>query len=749
MKRYVTLFLMTIVALNMWAQHTDYRKMSALVRRAAVAADKPSARRAAGNDTRVITAFVQTTDDSVLDRYGCRKYAQLDDIAIATIPLRQLKALASHPAVLRIEAGQSSQPLMDTVPTISNISPVYESTAQHRAFTGKGVVVGLMDIGFDLTHPNFYNNKTMSRYRIGAIWDMLSKDTIDSQLPVGRDYVGEREVLMHQCSTDGATESHGTHTLGIAAGSGFNSNYRGVAYESDICLVSNAVSSDIIYIDSVDYYKYTTATDALGFKYLFDYAQQHNKPCVASFSEGYTAYLDEDDRLFAEFLEKLTGPGRIIVVAAGNENRALTYAEKPKDAEVAGAFIRCYNKGALYRLKADGPVNIKLYAYGQGSTPSHTIAISSTDERLDSLLTDTLFFNTDTCAVCVSRYPSEFKEGEDIFLLQLNANRNIDQLPKMALTAESTVSRVEIYGSYSSALENLDTDPRWNAATQGHNILAPAFFPAVICVGGTTHRVAFTNSEGERIDASATQHQGRRMNASSTGPAMNGLMKPDVTAPGYNIISSFSSFYMANEPSNYFKSHVVKRFMFLGRDYYWVAESGTSMSCPVVAGIIALWLQANPTLTRQQIIDVFSRTCKHPDTSLSYPNNEYGYGEIDAYRGLLDILGTTSIQELSSHQPEGVRILPVTGGLRLIFNDPSPTTQHPSPTTHHPSPTTYHPTPITVSIYSLTGTRLYQETLTVTSQEMTLQLPPLSAGVYAVQLNSSEQHFTGSALVRM
>ena len=139
---------------------------------------------------------------------------------------------------------------------------------------------------------------------------------------------------------------------------------------------------------------------------------------------------------------------------------------------------------------------------------------------------------------------------------------------------------------------------------------------------------------------------------------------------------------------------------------------------------------------------MFSRTCKHPDTSLSYPNNEYGYGEIDAYRGLLDILGTTSIQELSSHQPEGVRILPVTGGLRLIFNDPSPTTQHPSPITHHPSP-------ITVSIYSLTGTRLYQETLTVTSQEMTLQLPPLSAGVYAVQLNSSEQHFTGSALVRM
>lgn len=730
MKRYVTLFLMAVVVLCLWAQQTDYSKMSTLVRRAVLTAEKPSAHRSAGNDNRCITAFVKTTDDSVLDNYGCRKYAQLDDIIIATIPLQQLKALANHPAVLRIEAGQTSKPLMDTVPIVNNIQPIYTPTSKHQAFTGDGVVVGLMDIGFDLTHPNFYNNETLSRYRIGAFWDMLSNDTIGSQLPVGRDYVGEKVVLMHQLSTDGLTEAHGTHTLGIAAGCGYNSNYRGVAYESDICLVSNAVSSDIIYIDPDDYYKYTSATDALGFKYIFDYAQQHNKPCVASFSEGYTAYLDEEDMLYAEFLEKLTGPGRIIVVAAGNENRSLTYAEKPIHVEAAGAFIRCYDTAARYRLKADGPLNIKLYAYANGSTPSHTMTIPSTDGRLDSLLTDTLFFNADTCAVSVSRFPSAFQEGENIYLLELQANRNIDQLPRIALTAESTVARVEIYGSGSSALEQNDIDLRWNAATPGHNILAPGFFPAVICVGGTSHRLAFTNIDGKRIDASATQRQGLRMNASSTGPAMNGLMKPDVTSAGYNIISSYSSFYMENEPADYFKNHVVNRFKFFGRYYYWLAESGTSMSCPTVAGIIALWLQANPTLTRQQIIDVFSRTCKHPEPSLSYPNNEYGYGEIDAYRGLLDILGASNIEGLSSHQPEGVRFQPVTGGLRLIFN------QQPT-------------VPITVRIFSLTGTLLYQETLTPCSQEITLPIPQIPAGVYAVQLNSSKHSFSGSGIVRL
>ena len=728
MKRYVILFLILLTTLSIGAQQADYSKMSAFVRHAAMAASHSSAHRTAASDKRAITAFVQVTDDNVLDQYGCRIYAKQDDIAIATIPLGCLTALASHPAVLRIEAGETSKPLMDTVPRICNILPAYHQLSQ--AFTGKGVVLGLMDIGFDLTHPNFFNNSQLDEYRIKAFWDMLSQDTIGSTLPVGRDFVGPSAVLAHQRSVDGMTQTHGTHTLGIAAGSGYLSNYRGVAYESDICLVSNAVNDDIIYIDSADYYKFTTATDALGFKYLFDYAQQQNKPCVASFSEGYTANMDEDDRLYAEFLEKLTGPGRIIVVAAGNENRELTYAEKPLGKESAGAFIRCFNKTALYRMKADGPMAVRLYVYGQGSTPSHTLTMSSSDGRLDSLLTDTLFINNDTCAVSMSRYPSSFNEGETVYLLQLNTNRSVNNLPPLALVAEGKESRVEIYGSSTSALAQNATDPRWNAATSGRNILAPACFPAVICVGGTSHRLAITNDKGETIDASNTQLRGLRMRASSTGPSMNGLMKPDVTAPGYNIISSYSSFYMANEPSAYNVNRTIETFDFQGRRYYWNAESGTSMSCPVVAGIIALWLQAKPTLTRQEVMDIFRRTCTHLDTSLNYPNNQYGFGEIDAYRGLLDILNGSNIPELSVHQPKAVAISAAAGCLLLQFS------QLPS-------------SPVSVRLYALSGTSLYNETLTPVSTSVSLSLPVLPAGIYAVQITSSEHLFTGSGIIRL
>ena len=91
------------------------------------------------------------------------------------------------------------------------------------------------------------------------------------------------------------------------------------------------------------------------------------------------------------------------------------------------------------------------------------------------------------------------------------------------------------------------------------------------------------------------------------------------------------------------------------------------MAAPVVAGIIALWLQAKPDLTREEIIDAFSHTCRQPDAALSYPNNEYGYGEIDAYRGLLHLLGIDGIEKISrQHSIEHQRpIIYNLGGQRL------------------------------------------------------------------------------------
>ena len=90
----------------------------------------------------------------------------------------------------------------------------------------------------------------------------LSKDTLNSILPVGREYRGRSELLKIGHPLDGLTQTHGTHTAGIAAGSGAEgadkkSPYRGIAYEADIVMVANAAGDNIALIDRKDYYKYT------------------------------------------------------------------------------------------------------------------------------------------------------------------------------------------------------------------------------------------------------------------------------------------------------------------------------------------------------------------------------------------------------------------------------------------------------------------------------------------------------------
>lgn len=717
---------------------TDYRKLSGYVRQVIserkYSADSPNRSRSEQQQKhtdRRLTAFVKidvSETDDVLREYDCRLYAQKGDITIASIPLSRLSMLSEHPAVKRIEASPMASLTMDTTTTVVNILPVYTATDEHPAFTGDGVVVGLMDVGFDLTHPNFYD-ASMAHYRIGAFWDQLSKDTVGSPFPVGRDYVGYEAVREHEHSYDGLIQTHGTHTLGIAAGSGYDSPYRGVAYGSDICLVSNAVSNDIELIDSVDYDKYTTAVDALGFKYIFDYADRQGKPCVVSFSEGYPPYLDEDDSLFAEFLDGLIGPGHIVVVSAGNENVSRTYMSKPKGTEEAGSFLNVFKTSASYRIKSDGQMRIHLYVYNKESgTVEEELTISSDDSRLDSLLVDTLALGSYNCQINVIRYASAL-DTDNMYLLKMDADTTLTVRP-IALVIEGKESKVEVFGTSYYAFKRNTIDSRWKAGEYGRNILAPGCFPAAICVGSTAHRLGFTNYEGQYIDRSSDEEVGMRSYFSSTGPTVSGLTKPNVMAPGNNVISSYSSFYLENNPEAKDIAWDVAHFDYNGRTYAWNADSGTSMATPVVAGIIALWLQANPRLTPQDVMDLLSRTCRHPDENLTYPNNEYGYGEIDAYRGLLDILGLDKIEGISLHQPSLLHISRQDGQLRLLFD------QQPS-------------SELRLRVYSVSGTLCYEGIIQPLTSELFVTLPFTLKGLYVVQIDSRSKEFSGSQIVRM
>lgn len=744
MKRVVWLLVVAWVALAGVAQRTDYYKMSRYVRQAAVdyqkaAVDQRQHRMTRGffDNGQTLTAFVCIRNeeaDAVLERHCCRKLAQWGDICIASIPLGELEALAKESAVRRIEANQSTRLCVDTTAAVVQALPVYETAADHQAYTGEGVVVGIVDVGFDLTHPNFLDPAS-GRLRIGAFWDQLSRDTLESALPVGRDYVGAEAIRAIGQSTDAPITTHGTHTLGIAAGSGFDTNYRGIAWGSDLCVVGNALNLNIEYVDSADYYKYTTATDALGFKYCFDYAEQAGKPCVVSFSEGYAPYLDDEDSLFAATLDSLTGPGRIIVASAGNEGVEMTYFEKGADQREAGSFVRSFKQTALYRIKSEGAMRLVVYGYGEesgkwkeeggkwkeeGGMPSDTIAFETDEVPIDTIIRRKIAFGGDSLTVSAYRDSSRFSK-HDIWQVYLQADTTLNLLPPLAVVVEG-LGKIEAYGSSTNAFRDDDADDRWRAAITGRNVFAPGCFPGIICVGATTHRLGILNAAGELVNGSKETETGKIGYYSSTGPAMNDVMKPDVVAPGTNVVSSYSHIFHPEK-------EVVAYSDYEGERYPWGVQSGTSMSTPVVAGAIALWLQAKPDLMPQEVMEVMRRSCRHPEEQYDYPNNVYGFGEIDVYRGLLEVLSLTGIEGISSQQLRGVKVIPAEGGLKLVFDG-------------------VITEPVRVRVYNLSGVCIHNSRLTVGAAETFVALPSVRSGIYAVQVESAGRSLQGSVLVR-
>ena len=730
----LAIFLLLFAAQGLWCppiqaqQQACKGKLSPMLRRLVRGQQTamPGVRSTTPKKEREVCALMKVScqPDEVLAQYGCRELARVGDISITSIPIGQIVSLSRDDRVVRIEAEPRGRTLCDSMACHLNAQHAYAGTELPQAFTGKGVVMGIMDIGFDLTHPTFYDT-TLSDYRIRRFWDMLAADTTGSQLYVGRDYTTRDEMLALGHSRDGRRFWHGTGTLSIAAGSGYRSAYRGMAPESDICIVANAVGDDLEFIDPADFEKYTYATDALGFKYIFDYADSVGKPCVISFSEGSSQDFMGYDLLYYELIDKLVGPGHIIVSAAGNRGGEKFWFEKPAGQPSAGTFLTGYNV-VDGTLKADAPFGIRLVAYGEHND---TLAIDTRQvvSLPDSLWADTLTLQGIDVAVSIDAYTSCYAEGEtcyDVAMERLGGGMlGTDDSFHVSLEMVGHEANAEFW-RYSATLTENDLNPQLSSGEPTHSIMSPASSPSVICVGGTYYRKGIDNYKGLWMEHEKGD-RARRMTMSSMGPTMDGRTKPDVMAPGANIIQACSSYFLESNPGSWDDEWSVEHFDFEGRTYAWTATSGTSSASPAVGGAIALWLQANPRLTPDDVMGVIERTSSHPDPSLSYPNNEYGYGQIDVYRGLLDVLGAVGIDDISS-TPTTIQISTAKGQLRLGC---------PQPAGH----------PLRLRLYSLSGKKMGEWHLPAGQQSYSVSVA--SRGIGIVQIDG-DPHYQGSQIVR-
>ncbi|MGM9705348.1 MAG: S8 family serine peptidase [Prevotella sp.] len=733
MKKIISsLLLYLIFATNVASAKADYSKLSSFMRM--VLSEMKTGRMekiikahdARGNRPG-ICAFVRISNraDSILEANDCRRLARFGDIYIADIPLNRIEALSNDKYVTRIESGRGTQTCNDSVAIQIGADAVYAGKGLPQAFTGRGVVMGIQDVGFDLTHPNFYN-RDKNEYRIKRLWDQLAYTERGNSMYVGAEYTTEEDLRDAGCTADGTKETHGTLTLGVAAGGGAGTKYRGIAYESDICLVSNAVGSNIEFIKEEDLYKYTYATDALGFKYIFDYAEQMGQPCVISFSEGSLQDFRGDDMLYYEVLKSLTGPGRIIVSAAGNTGNYKNYIHKTAGRDGAGTFVMLYaDKPLTLTAKSAQKFDLRFVTY---DAERDTLDISTADvlASTDSTLTVTKTMSGSEYKVNIDAYRSCYDDAETVYDIYVTGPLHIGMITPLSVEIRGKEADVELYRGNCEMRSN-PINPALADGDVSHGINSPSSAPAVICVGATSYRSRFVNHAGELI-INDYGSNGRRADYSSVGPTYDGRTKPEVMAPGTNIITSTSSYYIENNPGDL--QLITSTFQDDGRTYGWMGATGTSMSSPVVGGTIALWLQARPDLTPDDVLRLMSRTCTPMTNASGTADNMCGYGQIDAYRGLLDLLGLSGIDTIEKHQPQCVTFGVNSGRLRLMFaRDPQQ--------------------PVTMTIYNMEGAALRHFNIDVSGNKYDTDLTWLPRGIYLVQLNSRYREFTGSTLIRL
>jgi subtilisin family serine protease len=200
----------------------------------------------------------------------------------------------------------------------------------NNAIKGKGVLVVIVDIGFQLDHPTFYDGNG-NQYRVLRFWQ---QNGTTGKSPENYGYgrlLSNQAAILAEYDNDG---THGTHVAGISAGSGFqspNNMYQGMAPESNMAFVSIKYANDTLGGSAKGDYLVANSTILDGFDYLIKYADSIRMPVTCNLSWGMHTGPHDGTSIFDLAVKNIvnqkskwgTKPyGRAIVGANGNDGRS-------------------------------------------------------------------------------------------------------------------------------------------------------------------------------------------------------------------------------------------------------------------------------------------------------------------------------------------------------------------------------------------------------------------------------------------
>ena len=625
------------------------------------------------SDEKIVGAYIMLNDENAigpLESLGVKLRHNHGLFYTASIPIEVLEQVGAMEGVEYISVGNRVNLLNDYNRRICGVDEVHsnKNSLLPDPFTGKGVVVGVIDLGIEYNHPAYRDAE--GNLRIKSVWNQRnSRGTPPGAFGYGTEYTLAEEL--RNAAYDTAQEFHGGHTTGTAAGSDRNSLFYGVAPDADIVFVS------------LDQENSTGVADAI--KYIFNYADKVGKPCVINMSLGDHIGPHNGTSPLDQVIDDLVGPGRIIVGACGNEGEVRLHASETftsEDRQLKSMLTKAENtQHNMHYIdvwgtdSSDIKVSLCVVNALKGNILYQTKSVDTSVE--DSRVFDLIPLAEHGIAANVliegERNPLN---GQPHVQVQCQVTEiNTGRL--MGIIVEGEEGQTVNMWSFGSNEFSSNGKRGWtDGTTEG----------TVGEIGGTAKRIITVGAYDarERLDwvsggyslvaESGNYEQGKRSVFSSCGPTADGRTVPHVLAGGNPVVSAFNKYYLTTMGATQEQIDYATNGVSKGEDgisYYYIYNIGTSMSAPFVAGTVALMLEANPDLSPEDVREIIMSNAIQEDFMGTLPNNQYGSGKINTLECVKKAVSFDSGAEIpvSDSMKERTRVWTEKSSVCIAFQD--------------------------------------------------------------------------------
>ena len=530
-----------------------------------------------------------------------------------------------------IELASRAVPDVNKARYGTRVDSVHAGLDLPHPYHGEGVLIGVLDWGFDYTHPMFYDT-TMTSSRIRAVWDQYRQA---GPSPEGYGYgtAAYTPVTIQSMGSDTANvysySTHGTHVAGIAAGGGAGVGLTGMAPASELLFATLMVDE-------------AAALDA--FEWMAGVAEADGKRLVINNSWGLPQWGTPDGTgLSSQFIDDLSTNGVVFVSSNGNNGDSNFHI----DHSFSGPGDTIRSRVQFYPLSANPNAwgqNLTLW----GETGESFEAGFALTQGISSVVSESPMYHTaqgplvldtihvangDTLIYDVAMESSH--PNNDRPFLQIRIHKGTSNLAVvLQVTAESGRVHAWNHTHLSNDVGNWGQNfqaaqSSWLAGNPLYGVQQPASGLSVIAVGAYSSE--HQNSQGTEVGGSLAYF-------SSYGPTLDERLKPNVSAPGVNVESALSSF----RDGSYSTTNTVA---WNGQPYDFGKLSGTSMSSPATTGVVALMLEANPSLTPEDVKTILAWTAREDDDTGSIPaqgDDVWGHGKVTASQAVMTSIGWIS-----------------------------------------------------------------------------------------------------------